>query len=302
MKKLATFVIFALILGSGTYACTPPHHGYHGGYYGGRYYHGYHYSGSSVYVIRTDYNETTSNFTNCKDHSLLTETTTHYLSNGGRRTYINHNILNKEGTILVANCSSVQHIILNNQHYFIVKQKKHYKILSDNGAQLNKRTYTYLKEIAPNRFLARADKRYGIIDLNEKLISQLKYNDFEQATDKLFITKLNGYYGIINYNGDTLFDNNYDKISTLYDTFLIKQYDKYGLADINGNLIAEVKFDKIKKLKEYILLKYGKNYSILDATGKPLGDKSYRKIKIERNLLMGQIKGKIWEEIKINGV
>lgn len=297
MKKFVLFLACTLVIGYGNAVFAHPHHGCHHRYH----YHGY-YSGSNVYVIRTDFNQTQSNFHNCNNRQLLTETTTHYLSNGGRRTYVNHTILNPDGTVFIANCSSVHHFIFNNKHYFIIKQGKYSKLLTEDGQQLNKRNYTYLKEIAPNRFLARYEKRYGIIDLEENLITPLKYNKFEQITDKLFISKLNGFYGLVDCYGNILFDNSYDKIKPLYDTFLLEKYNKYGLADMNGNLIAEVKYDKIKKLKEYILLKADKCYKVLDANGNFISDKSYKKIKIERNRLLGKTNDKYWEEIKNNEV
>ena len=279
-------------MGTGSGAFAHPYHSYHGGCY----YRGY-YATSNVYVIRTDHHQTQSSFHNCNNLQLLTETTTHYLSNGGRRTYVNHSILNLDGTIFIANCSSVHHFIHNNKHYFLIKQGKYAKILTEDGQQLNKRNYTSLREIAPNRFLARYEKRYGIIDLEENLIIPLKYNKFEQITANLFITKLNGYYGIVDCYGNELFDNSYDKIKPLYDTLLLEKYDKYGLVDMDGNLIADVKYEKIKKLKEYILLKANKQYQVFDANGKTISNKCYKKIKIERNRLIGKTNGNYWEDI-----
>ena len=101
-------------------------------------------------------------------------------------------------------------------------------------------------------------------------------------------------------SNNILIKNEYDKIKSLYDTYILKKFGDYGLADKNGEIILEPIFDKIKSLGEYILVKQGKYYQIYDSEGNLLTDKYYKKIKLNRNTLEGKQNDGVWSKIEIN--
>ena len=260
--------------------------------------HGYyHYYSSPAYVVRSDYFENEQSFTDCESHYLLTRTTVNFYSNGMRRTYYSYNVYNNDGTLLLADCSDVQHIIQNKQHYFLFRKNGKYFIANSKGDVFAKRNYTRMSIISKNKILVRVDKKYGIIDLQENVIVPIKYKFFENIGENLYLTKLNGYYGLMNSQGEILLKNEYEKIKPLYDTFVTKKYGKYGLVDINGNLILPAENDKIKKLAEYIVVEKDNLYKVFSSLGDLLSDKEYKKIRLERNTLEGKVKGGKFEPI-----
>lgn len=256
-----------------------------------------HHCHSHYYVTYKDYYQQEYNFNNCDRHTLLEETSVYFYSNGTRRTYKTNTIYDKDGSILENNCSNVKHHIWNNKHYFTYYKNGKYQILSENGEIITNKKYKQMKEIAPNKLLVKLDKKYGIINLNGQVIVPTKYKKFEQIDNNLFLTKLNGYYGILDDSNKILVKNEHDKIETLYNTYLVKKYDKYGLVDKNGKWILPVEYEKIKKLGEYILVKKENKYGILDSDGKIIANCIYKKIRLNRNNLEGKLyKGK-WQSL-----
>ena len=287
MKKiLMIFVLFCAILGIKAPA--------YAGYCGSHAYYSHHTC--PVYVINQEFFEEQTPFHDCKDHSLLTETTVNYYSNGTSRTFKSYSILDKNGDVISGDFSEIKHIQYNKKHFFIVKQKKTYKILGENGVEISKRNYTELYEIAPNKLVAKVDKKYGIIDLDDDIIVPLKYKKFERISGDAFLTKLNGYWGIIDSDNNVLVKNDCDSITPLYETQLLKKFHKYGLATNDGDIILEISCSKIKKLGEYILVKRGRRYGLFSSTGEKITDIKYKKIRLERNTLEGYI-NKQWQVI-----
>lgn len=257
----------------------------------------YHYSSTPVYVVGSDYFENEQNFANCDLHYLLTRTTVNFYSNGARRSYYSYDVYNKDGSVLLADCSNVQHLIYNNQHYFLFRKNGKYFIANSKGDVFAKRDYTKMYAFSEGKILVRVNKKYGVIDLQENVIVPIKYKSFENIGEDLYLTKLNGYYGLMNSNGEILLKNEYEKIKPLYDTFVLKKYGKYGLTDIYGNLILSAEYDKIKKLGEYIIVEKDNLYRVYSSSGELLSDKEYKKIRLERNTLEGKIKGGKFEAI-----
>ena len=289
MKKLTILLSLSFILCAQNAFCHPHHHY--------PYYHT-HYSSCNncVYVIRSDNYQTQEKFQNCDRHSLLIDTTINYYSNGSRRSFNTYTVLDEEGRAIISNCYDIKHITNKNEHYFLAKIGKYYKIIDENGAKYALRKYTKMSEIATNRVLVMVDKKYGIIDIKENIIVPIKYKEFEQISPDLFITKLNGYYGIIDSSNNSILFNEYDKIKPLYDTYIIEKEGKYGLISNTGKILFEANYDNIKKLGEYILIKKDKNYGILNAQGEALSEIKYKKIKIKRNKIQVKL-NKNWEAL-----
>ncbi len=246
-------------------------------------YYSHCYSGCSRYIVGRDFVQNEHAFPDCENHSLLSQTTIYYYSDGTSTSFTSYSILNSDGAVLDADCADVRHAVYNKEHFFIVKKNKKYKILSGEGVLVSRRNYTNMTEIAPNKLLVRAEKKWGIVDFSDNTIVPLKYKSFKQIGAELFITELNGYYGIVDASNNTLVKNEFDKISPLYETYLLKKYKKYGLADMGGKVILAPDYDKIKKLGEYILVKKSGKYGLLDGTGKTICDVKYKKIRLERN-------------------
>lgn len=296
MKKLL-FTLFILLCFTSTIVEAKPTNNAHRGSYP---HHHHSSSSSSNYVIKTDYIRDEHNFANCDEHSVIKETTVNYYSNGNKRAYSYYTILNNDGTVLESNCTDVKHTIFEDTHYIIYKKGKYYRIIDGDGKVVSIRNYTKLQELIPNRFLARIDKKYGIIDLKENVIVPLKYKSFEQVQKDLFLTNLNGYYGLMNSSNQIFIENDYDKITPIYDTYVLKRMGKYGLADYNANLIYEPKYDKIKSLGEYILIEKDNKIGVLNSKGKAITEIKYKKVKLDRNTLKGKNAHNVWKEIDIN--
>ena len=180
--------------------------------------HSHHrYYGSScsscVYVVRSDYFENDSKFENCDSHYLNTKTTVNYYSNGTKRTFSSYTIFNDDGTVLVADCTAVKHILYDGEHYFILRKGGYYKVVNAKAQDLTVRKYKSMKQLEPNALLVSLKKRYGVIKLDETTIIPLKYKSFEHLTKNLYLTKLNGYYGIIDRDFNILLRNEFDKIT-----------------------------------------------------------------------------------------
>ena len=262
--------------------------------------HPRHYYGSyssCVYLVGSDYSQQEQSFNDCKEHYLLTERTVNFYSNGARRVFYNHTILNSDGSVFIDNCSDVKHLIYNKTHYFLVRRGGVYSIITGKGELISKRKYTSMSEVLPNRLVVCADKKYGIIDLNDNVIVPIKYKKFEQLETNLFMTKLNGYWGMVDASNGQILKNQFDKIKPLYDTYLLKKEGKYGLIDINGKIILLAEYDSIKKLGEYIIVKKDKKYYVYESSGKSISGLAYKKVRLERNVLEGYIKGEGWVSI-----
>lgn len=253
----------------------------------------YHYHSTPVYLVRSDYYEDETKFQNCAQHGLLTKTIVNIYSNGTRRVLNYYTVINSnDGTVLLDGCTDVAHVMCGNEHYFLFKKDGKYQIAHSSGKILSVRKYSKMKEISENRILVKIDKKYGIIDLEERSIVPIKYKKFEQIGGNLFLTKLNGYYGMLDISNKLVLKNEYERIIPIYDTFLLKRYGKYGLANKNGKIIIKEENDSIKKLGEYILVKKDGLYKVYSAQGISIDNNEYKKIKLERNTLMGKLKGK----------
>lgn len=291
MKKIVFLFTICLLFMSSTEVFAKPtqHHNMHS-----RPPHYYHSSSSSNYIVRSDYVRDEHNFVDCNEHSLIKETTIHYYSNGNKRAYSYYTILTADGTVLESDCTDVKHTIFNDKHYIIFKKGKFYKIMDGKGTVISSRNYKKLSELEKNRLLARIDKKYGVIDLQENIIVPIKYKSLEKVNKNFYISNLNGYYGILNIENNILIDNVFDKITPLYDTYILKKQGKYGLADINAKIILDPQHDKIEPLGEYILVKKDGKYGLLDFSGKPILALSYKKIKLKRNVLYAKTQNNEW--------
>jgi len=278
MKKIALCFVLGLILSANTTVEA-------------RYCHSHHY------ITYKDYFQEEQNFRNCDRHYAVKETTVYYYSSGGRSTYETSTIFNSDGTVLISECSNIKHITYQNKHYFILRKQNCYQIIDEQGFRLNQKAYKSMTEIAPNRLLVKYDGKFGVIDLNENTIVPIKYKKFERVGQNLFITKLNGYYGICDSSNNILVKNENDKISALYDTFIIENQNKYGLTDKNGKIILQLEYDKIKKLGEYILIEKNNKYGVLDSAGNIIAEPIYKKIRLERNHLEGKVAGNSWQSL-----
>lgn len=249
---------------------------------------------SSVYLVHKEVESEQIRFLDCNRHTMLKETTTYLYSNGQRRKIDNSTIFNQDGSIIENDCSNVKHIIYKNNHYFTFYKNRKYNIINEKGKYLTNKKYTSINEIAPNRLVVRFDKKYGIIDLNGNSITTTKYKSFEQINDNLFKTELNGYYGFIDYNGTSILENEYDKITQLYNIFLLKKEGKYGLSNNKGEIILETKFEKIKEINDFIAVKKEKLYAIFDSNGKQVTDFIYKDFKLNRNTIELKTKTNTW--------
>ena len=292
MKKLVVCLILLGVMG--LTAEAKPTHSHNRSHYP----HSHHSSSSSNYIVKTDYIRDEHNFVNCNEHSVIKETTVNYYSNGNKRAYSYYTILSNDGTILQSDCTDVKHTIYENKHYILYKKGKYYRIIDGEGTVISMRNYKKLQELSQNRLLAKIDKKYGIIDLNEKIIVPIKYKSFEQIQKDLFITNLNGYYGILNSENNILIKNDYEKITPIYDVYILKRMGKFGLANNKAEIIFNAEYDKIKSLGEYLLIKKDNKYGVLNAQGEKISEIKYKKIKLDRNILKGKNKLNRWEEIK----
>ena len=301
MKKILFLLLTILFLQNSSVFAHCYNQTYGHMYYGHHGYHNYYYRTSSHYVVHKDFFEDEIKLKDCTKHSLIAQTTIYYYSDGTRRSYTKYSILNSDGTTIAQNCSEVKHVLYNKKHYFLIKQNGSFKILDDNGDQVSKRKYTKMKEISSNKILVQADKKYGIIDLADNVIVPIKYSSIEQINGDLFITKLNGYYGVINSSNKIYLKNEYDKIKSLYDTYVFKKKGKFGLLDIYGNLILKCENDSIKKLGEYIIVEKDNIYQAYNSQGELINQEKYNKIKLDRNSLYGKIKGQ-WQVLDSENV
>ncbi len=255
-------------------------------------------SSCSTYLVETREEITEDKFPNCKNHYMVTKTTTKYYSDGSKLSFAISTIYNSDGSILVDDCRNVKHIIYNNEHYFTFLKDKYYRVMNSQGIRLTGANYTQMQEVAPNRLLVKRDKKYGVIDLNQKTIIPIKYQELEQIeNNNVFISKLNHYYGIVDIDNNILVENTCDKIKPLQDTLLLKQGNKYGLADLLGNVLLTNDNDQIKKLGEYILVKKNNKYAVYDFEGNQLSDYKYSRVKLERNQLKGFTVSDTWESL-----
>ena len=280
MKKVIALLIVSLMLGTN---CVYAHHCGSCGHYS--------------YVIQRDVAQNEYAFPNCQDHYMLKETVTYVYSNGGRRVYNYYTIFNSDGSVLIDRCNDVQHIIAQDGHYFVIYKNKQYYLINGQGRYISTKNYKEMYEVAPEKLLVKVNKKYGIIDLNENAIVPVKYKSFQLVGPDLYKTNLNGYYGLLSSSNEVFAKNQYDKISKIYDTFILKRQGKFGMADAYGNIILEAEYDKIKKLGEYILVEKDNRYGVFDAQGNMIADVIYKDIKLERNILQGKLpKGK-WQTI-----
>ena len=171
-----------------------------------------HSCSSHAYLTHTDYFQEERKFTDCKEHSILKETTVYFYSNGTRRTHTTSTIFDADGTVLESGCSNVNHIIHNKKHYFTFYKNKKYKIMDEKGNIITVKNYKKMEPLNNNRLLVKLDKKYGIIDIKENTIVPIKYKKFEQVNKNLFLTKLNGYYGLLDYSNNILVKNEYESI------------------------------------------------------------------------------------------
>ena len=148
MKKIFITVFLLMVFTTSAYARCCSHCNSARCHTGSCYHHSSYHSGSnSVYIIRRDFQQDKSPFLNCKNHSLLTETVIYHYSDGSRRSYKKYSILNADGSVFEADCTSVKHIVHNKTHYFLIKKNKQYKIMTEDGKQVSKRNYTLMNEI-----------------------------------------------------------------------------------------------------------------------------------------------------------
>ena len=127
-------------------------------------------------VMIDDYYENEEKFSNCDSHYLLTKTNINIYSNGARRVYNYHTVFNNDGSILLADCTDIQHIIHKKQHYFLFQKNGLYYIANSKGEVFAKRKYSRMYEIFDNRILVKVNKKYGIIDLDENIIVISDFN------------------------------------------------------------------------------------------------------------------------------
>ena len=124
-------------------------------------------SGNShpVYLIKTENSTKEEKFPNCKKHYMITETTINYYSDGSKRIYLNSKIYDSKNAVIASDCSSVEHIVYKNNHYFaICKNRGGCSLINEKGENITKRSYSMINKIADNRLLVKCDKKYGIID------------------------------------------------------------------------------------------------------------------------------------------
>lgn len=261
----------------------------------------YRYNSSShpVYLINSEHEKSEQRFPNCDKHYVETETTINYYSDGTRRVFANSTIFNSDGTVLLDNCLSVDHLIYEDKHYFIVKRyKEGFKIIDSDGNILTHRNYSYMTDIAPNRIMVKFDKKYGIIDLAENTVVPMIYQKFDRAGENIFTAKLNGYWGIVDINNNIMVKFECNNIKRIYDVFVAKKYDKFALINSEGAFISGFDYDKVKKLGEYILVAKNKRYGVYDYNGMKLTDLKYKKIRLERNNLEGQLYSDSWLKLE----
>lgn len=261
--------------------------------------HSHYYSQPPRMLIGKTYYQNEFTFNNCNEHFLYKETVVYHYSDGSKNYFYNYGIINKDKTFLIENCSDIQHIIFNNEHYFLIKKNGYYNIIDKNGVLLTQNKYKTMTRLDNNTILVKSNnKRFGIIDIKGNEIIPIKYHSFEQIKKDLFITKLNGYYGLINTTTNKRLKNEYDKIKPLQNTLLLKKYDKYGLANNKGEVILPTIYNKIEQLEQFILIKEKSQISILNNAGKKITDKTYKKIRINRNTLEGLTNDKKWIKIE----
>lgn len=257
----------------------------------------YHNCSRPDYLVNSEHLREEQNFPNCKEHIKVTDTYVDVYSRGGQSTYVRYTAKTKDGNVIIDRCRKIEHSIYKGNHYFIVNKNRKYGIIKSNGEYITTKDYSYLEEIAPNRILANINKKYGVIDYSEKVIVPIKYKEFEKVGKDLYITKLNGYYGMMNSSNVVFIKNQYEKITPMYNTFLIKSDGKYGLANAEAKIILEPIYDKISTLGEYILVKSDKQYQIYDSNGKLLSDKYYSKVSLKKNVLKGKLAENEWVDV-----
>lgn len=305
-------VVICLLSFSGNYAMAkhiggcPSHNHHHNGYN-----HNHSSGGSSstpIVLTNTKQEINEIKFPNCKEHYAIREITTEFYSNGTKKVYTNYTVYDSEGAVLAENCKSLEHIIYNGKHYFVLENSNGYQLTNGDIEPITTKKYSKMQELKENRLLVKYNDnsgvfskgKYGVIDLEENVIIPTKYDELNYQNNGVFISKLNGYYGIIDTDNNELIKNDCDSVKNIHNLLLLKKYGKYGLATREGKVISGTNYDKIKKLGEYISVKKNDKYGILDANGNYISEIIYTAVKIDRNTLFGKTRNGIWVEIKLD--
>ncbi|MCA0365335.1 MAG: WG repeat-containing protein [Bacteroidetes bacterium] len=140
-----------------------------------------------------------------------------------------------------------------NDKYFLLKNSK---VLNLNGEKGIIRPfdskYSFNGDKLNDIFLIKNfENKIGIYDANmESFIVPQKYDSIKVITRNFFITKLNEKFGILNHKNESIFPNNYFKISNTLDPyyflFTIENGTKKGLTNILGDVLLPVEYDSIE--------------------------------------------------------
>ena len=125
-----------------------------------------------------------------------------------------------------------------------------------------------------NSIIVEKDGKKGLLNDKGSKIIDTEYSDIQSFGDDY----KNGYitvnsenkYGIISFSGETILENNYEKIENIYGEkyFVIKENGKQILIDKQGNKILSDGFEEIKQITNSgIIYKKQNKYGLMDFDG-----------------------------------
>ncbi|OZM56433.1 hypothetical protein CIB95_11705 [Lottiidibacillus patelloidae] len=176
----------------------------------------------------------------------------------GKKKLIDENkLLNKELVF--------DEIITLSLSLYLVKQKRKWGLIDNQGRILLSLSYTSINRISDNLLLIEKGKKYGISTLSGEILLKPKFKEF---------VPFDGYYKVTQDKHEYLLDQNLKKVGRkLYSNnankyiWSVQDNEKYILLDKDGLSINDLKFNYIEKLhKHLITVKENDKYGVIDLT------------------------------------
>ena len=132
--------------------------------------------------------------------------------------------------------------------YSLIKPELNAKILDKNWKILCEPTYSDVKDVYENTFVAKQDK-YGIVGIDGKVILPFEYDDL--ANGEIIVGKKGKAFGLINREGVEICQFVYDNISDFVGDFaVVKKGEKFGVINSKGKEILPTIYSDINIFPE----------------------------------------------------
>ena len=164
---------------------------------------------------------------------------------------------------------------VENQSYFILKEKEKYGIINTKGEIILEPQYDEIEIPNPskdiftcckdNKWIAlNSEKKQLFTEYNSVQAIELNNVAYDFPNEKSILkSEKNGKYGLINLDGKKITDTIYDSIesfSKIEGQFIVSQNEKYGIINLKGTIMVPVKYDKIIS-DDYYTQENGYKYS-----------------------------------------